>query len=154
MKSPLILVVLTTVLLTATSAFGQQQIDPAFHGFWTLNVEKSDFGGRPKLKMGFVNWGEHGWTFAIVTAEDRLYADAAGTDHGCTLIGVFLDFSCEVEVVTPRHVRLTMKQGVTVRRVGDIELLENGTTQTTHRVTPSEGAPYVEKTIWEKQVRK
>jgi len=24
----------------------------------------------------------------------------------------------------------------------------------THRVTPSQGAPYVEKTIWEKQVRK
>ena len=154
MKSPLILVVLTTVILTATSVFGQQQIDPAFHGFWTLNVEKSDFGGRPKLKMGFVNWGEHGWTFAIVTAEGRLYADAAETDHGCTLIGVFPDFSCVVEVVTPRHVRLTMKQGVTVRRVGDIELLENGTTQTTHRVTPSEGAPYVEKTIWEKQARK
>ena len=61
MKSRLIFCVLTTVLVTATSAFGQQQIDPAFHSFWMLNVEKSDFGSRPKLKMGFVNWGEHGW---------------------------------------------------------------------------------------------
>ena len=42
----------------------------------------------------------------------------------------------------------------TIRRIGDIELLEDGTTQMTHRVTPSQGAPYVEKTIWEKQVRK
>jgi hypothetical protein len=74
--------------------------------------------------------------------------------NGCTLIGVFPDFSCEVEVVTPRHVRLTMKQAATIRRIGDIELLQDGTTQTTHRVTPQEGAAYVEETIWEKQVRK
>jgi len=53
-----------------------------------------------------------------------------------------------------QHVHFTLKQGATVRRVGDIELLENGTAQTTHRVTPAEGAPYVENTIWEKQVRK
>lgn len=105
--------------------------------------------------MGFVNWGEHGWTFAIVTAEGRLYADAAETDHGCTFIGMAPnDLSCTVEMVTPRHVRLTMKEGATIRRIGDIELLEDGTTQTTHHVTPSQGAPYVEKTIWEKQVRK
>jgi hypothetical protein len=120
------------VLLTATAL--AQQVDPAMHGFWVLNVQKSDFAGRPQPKLGIVNWGEHGWTVAIVTAEGRLYADAVGTDHGCTLIGVCPDFSCEVEVVAPRHLRLT--------------------TQTTHRVTPLEGAPYVEKTIWEKQVRK
>jgi serine/threonine protein kinase len=57
--------------------------------------------------------------------------------------------SCTVEVVTPRHVRLTMKQGATLRRIGDIELLEDGTTRTTHHVTPSQGAPYVADTIWE-----
>ena len=47
-----------------------------------------------------------------------------------------------------------MKQAGMVRRVGDIELLDDGTTQTTHHVTPANGDPYVEKTIWEKQVRK
>jgi hypothetical protein len=143
-----------SLLFIASTPIFSQQIDSGLHGFWTLNTEKSDFGTRPKPKMGFVNWGEHGWTFAIVTADGRLYADAVGTDHGCTLVGVFSDFSCEVEVVTPRHVRLTMKQGGTVRLVGDIELLDDGTTQTTHHVTPANGAPYVEKTIWEKQVRK
>ena len=131
-----------------------QQIDPALQGFWTLNVEKSDFSGRPKPKMGQVNWGEHGWTFALVTADGRLYADGVATDRGCTLIGVFPNYSCEVEVVTPRHVRFTLRQGAAVRRIGDIELLQDGTAQTTHRVTPPEGAPYVEKTIWERQVRK
>ena len=40
-------------------------------------------------------------------------------------------------------------EGAMVRRVGDLELLENDTTHTTYRVTPSEGALYVEKSIWE-----
>jgi hypothetical protein len=35
-----------------------------------------------------------------------------------------------------------------VRRVGDIELVDSNTTRTTHRVTPAEGAPYVETTVW------
>ena len=141
-------------VLIATTPIFSQQIDAGLRGFWTLNVDKSDFGGRPKPKMGFVNWGEHGWTFAIVTPDGRLYADSVATDNGCTLIGVFPDFSCAVEIVAPRHVRLTMKQAGIVRRVGDIELLDDGTTQTTHHVTPATGAAYVEKTIWEKPARK
>jgi hypothetical protein len=153
MKTLAVIPVLWFVLIAATPIFSQQ-LDPGLRGFWTLNVDKSDFSGRPKPKMGLVNWGEHGWTFAIVTADSRLYADSVGTDNGCTLIGMFPDFSCGVEVVTPRHVRLTMKQGGVVRRVGDIELLDDGTTQTTHHVTPANGDPYVEKTIWEKPVRK
>ena len=137
------------------SAAARQPIDSAFYGFWTLNVEKSDFAGRVKPKTGFVNWGEHGWTLAIVQADDRVYADAVETTHGCTFIGTAPnDLSCTVEVVTPRHIRLIMKQGTTVLRIGDIELLADGTTQTTHHVTPPQGAPYVEKTIWEKQARK
>ena len=143
------------VMLFTACAASSQQIDPAFHGFWTLNLQKSDFGDRAKPKTGFVNWGEHGWTIAIVQADGGVYADAVETSHGCRFIGVAPnDLSCMVEVVTPRHVRLTLKQGATIRRIGDIELLVDGTTQTTHHVTPSQGAPYVEKTIWEKQVRK
>ena len=153
MKTLAAMPVLWFALIAATPIFGQQ-IDPGLRGFWTLNVDKSDFSGRTKPKMGLVNWGEHGWTFAIVTADGRLYADSVGTDGGCTLIGMFPDFSCSVEMVTPRHVRLTMKQAGIVRRVGDIELLDDGTTQTTHHVTPASGDPYVEKTIWEKPARK
>ncbi len=37
--------------------------------------------------MGQVNWGEHGWTFALVTADGRLYADGVATDSGCTKSG-------------------------------------------------------------------
>jgi hypothetical protein len=55
---------------------------------------------------------EHGCTFALVQADGGLYADAARTDHGCTLIGVApKDILCEVEVVRRGHVRLTVKQG-------------------------------------------
>jgi len=83
-----------------------------------------------------------------VQADGRVYADAVETSHGCTFIGMASnDLSCTAEVVTPRHVHLTMKQGATIRRVRDIELLDDGTTQTTHHVAPSQGAPYVEKTI-------
>jgi hypothetical protein len=87
-----------------------QQIDPGFKGFWTLNVEKSDFGNRPKAKAGFVNWGEHGWTFALLSADGRLYAYAVQTDNGCVFIGLApADLSCQVEIIAPKHARLTMK---------------------------------------------
>jgi hypothetical protein len=149
MKS-LTLVVVITLGLTAAKGVAQD-MDPTLQGFWTLNVEKSDFAGRPKPKMGFVNWGEHGWTFGIVSADGRLYADAVSTDVGCTLIGVFPNYSCEVEAITPRHVRFTVKQGSTIRRIRDIELRRDGFIQTIHRVIPPGGAPYIEKTIWERQ---
>jgi hypothetical protein len=100
--------------------------------------------------MGQVNWGEHGWSFALVLANGDMFTDGVQTDHDCIYIGV-LPFSCGYEVITPRHVRLTMKDGAKVIRVGEIELLDDGTTRTTHRVTPSDGPPYVEKTIWVKQ---
>src|ERR1700724_657860 len=79
-----------------TDAAFSQQIAPAFQGFWTLNVEKSDFGSRPIPKMGLVNWGEHGWTFALVTADGRLFADGVSTDRGCALIGLSPNYSCQV----------------------------------------------------------
>jgi hypothetical protein len=138
--------------LISAKAGHSQQIDPGFKGFWTLNVEKSDFGNRPKAKAGFVNWGEHGWTFAVVSADGRLYADAVQTDNGCVFVGLApADLSCQVEIIAPRHVRLTMKRGAAVERIGDLELLQDGTTRTTHHVTPMHGEPYVEITVWEKK---
>ena len=152
MKSCLLLA--ATVCLSTSNAVGQQ-VSPAFHGVWVLNVDKSEFGRTPKPKAGAVNWGEHGWVFSIVKPDGRVYADGVATDRGCALVGAFpSEFSCKVEVLTPRHVRFTLLQDSTVRRVGDIELLPDGTTQTTHHITPPQGSPYVEKTIWEKQSRK
>jgi hypothetical protein len=149
------LIGLGAAILISANASNGQQIDPGFKGFWTLIVEKSDFGKRPKAKAGFVNWGEHGWTFAVVSADGRLYADAVETDNVCVFIGLApADLSCQVEIIAPKHVRLTMKRGAAVERVGEIELLDDGTTRTTHRVTPMQGEPYVETTIWEKQSRK
>jgi hypothetical protein len=86
-----------------------------------------------------------------VTSDGQLYADAAATDHGCMLIGVPSDFSCEVSIVAPQHILLKLKQGEVVRRIGDIELIDKNTTRTTHRVTPRDGWSYVEKTIWERE---
>ena len=149
MKS-LTLIVVIALWLTAAKGVAQD-VDPALQGFWTLNVEKSDFAGRPKPKMGFVNWGEHGWTFGIVSADGRLYTEAVSTDVGCTLIGMFPSHSCEVQAITSRHVRFTVKQRSTIRSVGDIELLRDGFIHMIHRVIPPDGAPYIEKTIWERQ---
>lgn len=152
MKPLPFLIVSVAALLTPVTA-PRPQMDPALRGIWTLSVEKSDFAGQPRPKMGQVNWTEHGWVFALVNADGALYADAAMTDGGCTLIGVSSDYSCEVKVVTPRHVQLTLWQGAVVRRIGDIEMIDKNTTRTTHRVTPSDGPPYVEKTIWEREPR-
>ena len=101
-------------------------------------------------KAGHVSWTEHGWVFAIIT-QGGIYADAVMTDNGCTLIGVSSEYSCGIEVLGPRHLRLTMKQAGAVRRIGDIELLDKNTTKTTHRVTPKDGEPYTETTIWERE---
>jgi len=139
-------------MLISAKTGHSQQFDSGFKGFWALNVEKSDFGNRPKAKAGFVNWGEHGWTFAVVSADGKLYADAVQTDKGCVFIGLApADLSCQVAIIAPKHVRLTMKRGAAVERIGDIELLEDGTTRTTHHVTPMQGEPYVETTVWEKK---
>ena len=97
-----------------------------------------------------MDWGEHGWTFALVLSDGRMFTDGVATDRGCVYIGPSA-LSCEYEVVTPRHVRTTRKEGKTVSRVGDIELVDQDVTQTTRRVTPSDGLPYVEKTIWLRQ---
>lgn len=128
-----------------------QQMDPALRGVWKLNVEKSVFEDGSKAKAGRVNWTEHGWVFAIVSADGYLYADGVVTDNGCLLIGAPNDYSCELKIITPRHVQLTLKQGPAIQRVGDIELLDKNTTQAIHHVTPKSGKPYVEKTIWERE---
>ena len=88
--------------------------------------------------------------FAIVTPGGGIYADAVMTDDGCILIGVPTEYSCRLDVQTPRHLRFTMKQDGAVRRVGDIELLDKDTTTTTHRVTSRDGESYTETTIWER----
>ena len=146
-----LLVIPFVAFLTAAGASGTQ-IDPALRGLWKLDVAKSEFGGPwPKPKSGQVSWAGHGWVFALVTADGGIYADGVVTDHGCALIGVPADYSCAIEVVSARHVRITLRQGSAVRRVGDIELLDQNTTRATHRVTPADGKPYVEKTIWERE---
>lgn len=146
-----LLVILFVAFLTAVGVSGAQ-MDPALRGLWKLNVAKSEFGGPwPKSRTGQVSWTEHGWVFALVTADGGIYADGVVTDHGCTLIGVPADYSCAIQVVSPRHVRITLRQGSSVRRVGDIELVDQNTTRTTHRVMPADGKPYVEKTIWERE---
>jgi hypothetical protein len=138
-------------LTIARFAPGQPpRVDHAFFGMWSLDVAQSDFAGRPKLKSGQVNWGEHGWAFALVFPDDTLFTDAVMTDHGCTYVGVS-KLTCEYEIVAPRHVRLTMKEDKRVTRVGDIELVSDDVTQTTHRVTPEDAAPYVEKTVWTRE---
>ena len=126
------------------------KIDQAFFGFWNLDVAKSDFAGQPKPRSGQVNWGKHGWAFALVFANGDLFTDAVAIDDGCTYLGAS-PLQCTYEIVTPRHVRLTTKEGKKVTRVGDIELLSDDVTQTTHRVTPDDGPAYIEKTVWIKQ---
>jgi hypothetical protein len=137
-------------IAVAAASSQPSKIDPAFLGFWDLDVAKSEFAGQPKPKSGQVNWGEHGWAFALVLADGQLFTDAAMTDHGCIYVGKSR-LTCEYEILTPRHVRLRIRAGKNVVRVGDIELLNDTVTQTTHRVMPPDGAPYVEKTIWTKQ---
>ena len=150
MKSKLA-VRISMLLMMALPLFGQH-MDAGLRGDWNLNVGKSTFGPGPAPKAGHVSWTEHGWVFAIITPGGGVYADAVLTDNGCTMIGVPSDYSCQIELLTPRHLRFTMKQGGTVRRVGDIELLDKNTTKTTHRVIPSDGKPYVETTIWERDL--
>ena len=139
------------LFLIGSTTYGQNaKLDSRFLGLWDLDAVKSDFASQGKPKAGQVNWGEHGFSFALVFADGGMFTDGIQTDHGCVYIGV-TPLSCTYEVVTPRHVRLTMKDGTKTIRVGEIELLADGTTQTTHHVTPSNAAPYVEKTIWVKE---
>jgi len=123
-------------------------MDPALRGSWTLNVARSAFGPDGAPSAGTVRWTEHGWVLALVFAGGYVYADAVLTDHGCALIGVSAEYTCGLDVVTPKHVRFTLRQAGAVRRVGDIELVDSNTTRATHHVSPGSGAPYTETAIW------
>ena len=125
-----------------------QQVNPALHGNWTLNVARSTFGPDGAPTAGTVRWTEHGWVLALVFAGGYVYADAVITDNGCALIGVSADYTCSLTPIAPEHIRFTLRQGGAVRRVGDIELVDSNTTRTTHRVTPVSGAPFTETTFW------
>jgi hypothetical protein len=129
------------------------EINQGFLGDWTLDLKKSAFGPDGAPVSGMVSWTEHGWVFAMGFEGGSVYADAVSTDEGCVLIGVPSDYQCTIEVVTANHIRFTLKQGSTVRRVGEIELTDPNTTRTTHRVTPAKGAPYIETTIWVRNAR-
>ena len=137
------------LLLLCPHSAASQQMDPALMGVWKLDVAQSTFGGGPSPAGGQVNWTEHGWVFVLQAGDGSLYADGAVTDHGgCILIGVSNRFSCQVKVLSPRHVRLWLYEGAALRRLGDIELVDSNTTRTVHHVTPGDGPPYVETTIW------
>ncbi|HEY7639685.1 MAG TPA: hypothetical protein VH814_08165 [Steroidobacteraceae bacterium] len=127
-----------------------EKIDPALQGIWNLDVAHSKFGPDGKPRSGQVNWGAHGFSFALVFANGELFTDAVATDNGCAYVGAS-PLTCVYSVINPRHVRLTIKEGDQVTRVGDIELLPDGTTRTTHRVTPTDRPAYVETTVWIRQ---
>lgn len=153
MKALRLLAAPVTLGLLALSVQSQQQkLDPKLHGFWTLNIESSDFGGtEAKPKSGLVNWSETGFVFAIVKADGSLYADAVLLGKQCKMIGVPATNSCEFKVLAPRHCQLIVRDRADVRRVADIELIDDNTTRTVHHVTPPGGKPYDERTIWERQ---
>ena len=148
------LLTIAAVLLGAALFVDSQQtkLDPRLRGFWTLNVEQSEFGGaEAKPKSGLVNWTETGFVFAIVTADASLYADAVVLGKQCQMMGVPASYSCEFRILTPRRCLLTLRDGNSVLRVADIELISDNTTRTVHHVTPATGKPYDEKTLWVRQ---
>lgn len=141
------LAALTAVALTAEPARAAS-LDSMMYGMWVLDTAHSQFGGPyPAPKSGLVNWTEHGWVFAVMSA-DGLYADAAVIDHGCILVGVPRPYTCQIDIVTPTHVHLILRNGDRTEREGDIELVDDNTQRIVHRVTPADGTPYTETTLW------
>src|SRR5882724_3190181 len=101
--------ILTLTCLIASASSQSVKLDQGFLGLWNLDVAKSDFGSQAKPRMGQVNWGEHGWAFALVFANGEMFTDGVQTDHGCVYIGIS-SLSCRYELIAPRHVRLTMRE--------------------------------------------
>ena len=126
-------------------------IDKGFYGFWDLNVSKSKFAPGPQPKAGLVSWNKNGFTFSILNGDGSIYADGLTTRDGCWPIGLEDNWSCEISAASLKHVHLIMKRDDKIRRVGDIELLPDGTTRTTHQVFPLKGASYVETTVWDRE---
>ncbi len=135
-------------LVGAPRSLHGQQIDPRLRGNWTLDVSRSTFGPDGAPSAGVVRWTTHGWVLALAFPGGYVYADAVVTDQGCALIGVAPGFHCSLRVVSPTHVRFTLREGEVVRRVGDTELVAADTTRTVHRVTPNAGSPFTETTYW------
>lgn len=136
------------IALVAPSARAAS-LDSRMYGMWVLDVPHSTFGGPyPAPKSGLVNWTEQGLVFAITLGDGSLYADATVTVGGCILVGVPASYGCEIRIASPTHVHLTVRDGQHVERDADIELIDDNTERTVHRVTPADGAPYTETTLW------
>ena len=125
-----------------------QQIDSRLRGNWTLDVARSTFGPDGGPTAGVVRWTAHGWVLALTLPGGSLYADGVVTDNGCALIGVSAGYHCSLRVLSPTHLRFTLREGQLVRRVGDIELITADTTRTVHRITPNGGPPFTETMYW------
>ena len=126
-------------------------LDARMYGLWTLDAPHSVFGGPyPPPISGKVNWTVSGWAFALAFADGGIYTDAAYTDYGCSLVGVPAPWRCSVEVVSPTHIHLVMREGSRVDRSADIELVDENTQRALHRVTPSTGQPFTETTVWKR----
>lgn len=126
-------------------------LDARMYGMWTLDAKHSVFGGPyPPPINGMVNWTPSGWSFALALPDGGLYTDAVYTDGGCSLVGAPATWGCSVEALSPTHVRLIIRDGPHVERTAEIELIDNDSQRTVHRVTPSKGARYTETTIWKR----
>jgi hypothetical protein len=124
-------------------------LDSRMYGTWTLDAARSHFGGPyPAPTSGMVNWNEHGWAFAIGSNEEVVYTDAVSVDQGCALVGVSGSVTCAAEATSPTHVHMVIREGGRISRVADIDLLDDNTQRAVHVITPSEGAPYTETTLW------
>ena len=147
MRHKILILLMLPLVLIPLGAY-TQQVAQGLRGNWTLDVPKSSFGPDGPPSAGTIRWTQHGWALALIFPAGYVYTDAVITDHGCALIGVPDDYTCRIDILAPTHIRFTLKQAATVRRVGDIELIDKNTTRTVHRVTPPSKSAYVETTIW------
>lgn len=140
--------------LALVSAFGQN-LDPAFHGDWDLNVERSSFGPQTAPQASRLAISPTGWVYATVNAKGELAAFASATGaNGCVLIGMPADYTCEIKPVSTRNVTWSLKRKDVVVRAAQFELVGDGKTlRETTRMMPAQGEPVSVEALWEKSVR-
>jgi hypothetical protein len=128
-----------------------QELDPAWYGTWSLNLEKSTGGGWAKQSR--LLFTSQGWVETAIGRNGELAGTAVALRPGgaCTLIALGPEQLCKYRFVDRTHIVMTLKGPGPMAQTVDIRLLPGAMmVEVEVKGTDFYGRPTSSKEVWEK----
>ena len=130
-----------------------QEIDPAWHGTWNLNLEKSKSQGGGWAKQSRLLFTRQGWVETAIGRNGELAGSAVALMPGgaCSLIAPGPEQSCTYRFVDRTHIVVTLKGPSPMVQTVNVRLLRGGTTvEVVVKGTDFYDRPISSREVWEK----